>query len=163
MRRQQQPNSWSCLATSFAMVLDIPLKQLIEECGHDGSAIHWPSLGNPFCRRGFHIQELIRIAYNHGVGMVPFEAKPTSRPPMDDRAISVNVADIWEIMEGNIGVLIGETCCGNGHAMAWNGRRVFDPSGIITSRYDLHNRDFLARDSKIKSTEKEKLAKKNSP
>src|SRR5260221_108718 len=78
MNLQKQPNRWSCLPTAFAMVLDISVKEVITEIGHDGSEIVYPNLEEPKCRRAFHIQELIDFAISIGVSVVPIEPLPSS-------------------------------------------------------------------------------------
>jgi len=76
MNRQVKPNAWSCAITALAMALDIPVKNVIEEAGHDGSEIIFPLLMEPACRKGFHSQELVQIAWRHGYAMTPVELFP---------------------------------------------------------------------------------------
>jgi hypothetical protein len=68
---QKKPQHWMCGITSFAMVLDIPVKELCELIGHDGGEIVSGNL-----RRGFHQQELIEAALNCGYAVTPVELFP---------------------------------------------------------------------------------------
>jgi hypothetical protein len=61
------------------MTLDIPVSEIIEEVGHDGGEIVFPHLREPACRRGFHSQELVKIAWQHRYAMTPIELFPTTR------------------------------------------------------------------------------------
>lgn len=51
-------DKWTCLLDSFAMCLDIDPAIITKELGHDGSQIIWPGHYDPYCRRGFHIDEM---------------------------------------------------------------------------------------------------------
>lgn len=75
---QIKPNRWSCIPTAFAMALDIPVDQFIQEIGHDGNELICPSLPEPAGRRGFHEQECVTAALNHGFACTPIEVFPAS-------------------------------------------------------------------------------------
>ncbi len=77
MRRQIKPTPWACAITALAMTLDIPVAEIIAEAGHDGGEVIFPYLCEPACRKGFHSQELIRIAWRHGFAMTPIELFPS--------------------------------------------------------------------------------------
>lgn len=139
MIHQLQPNSWSCLLTSFAMAYDMPLADLIDIVGHDGSEICWPHLAPPNNRRGFHIQELIMAGNTLGFTVTPFEPQPVliSADKMFQGEPIPIVQDRWlerfvAVMSVGRGVITGETPRGARHAVAWNMGKVFDPSGQIT-------------------------------
>ena len=83
MRLLRKPERWMCLPASFAMVLDLPLADIFDEIGHDGSQIVWPDLPEPMCRRGFHPQELIHLCLNHGYAATRVELY--SRPVLIGR------------------------------------------------------------------------------
>lgn len=136
---QLQPNNWSCLLTSFAMAYDMPVADLIDLVGHDGSAVYWPDLLPPNNRRGFHIQELIMAGNSMGYTVTPFEPRPVLAscdrllrgdpiPLEQDRWLERVVA----VMSIGIGVVTGQTETGARHAMACNMGKPFDPSGQIT-------------------------------
>ena len=79
MQLQKQPNKWSCLPTSFAIVLNCPVQEIFDYLGHDGSEIIWPENKDPFNRRAFHIQEMIDFAYfEKDFYVTPFEFYPQS-------------------------------------------------------------------------------------
>ena len=112
-----QPNRWSCLITSFAMVMETSVSELVKELGHDGSELVRPG-PEPLCRRGFHPQELIQIcAHSRGYAVETLEP----RPRFEDN-IRVKVPFL---MVG-IGILLSER-----HAVAWDGDRILDPSGLV--------------------------------
>lgn len=131
-----QKNRWSCVVTSFAMVLDVPVLSILEIVKHDGSEIYWPELPEPNCRRGFHIQEMIDVCYLLGALVTPFQARPTS---ISAGANFLRIPQTFVSPEERItraltkkGILIGETLDGQKHAVAWDGERVFDPAGGIS-------------------------------
>ena len=62
------------------MALDVPVAELIESIGHDGSEIIWPDLPDPMCRRGFHSQELIEECLRRGRSCTPIEWYPSIAP-----------------------------------------------------------------------------------
>ncbi len=76
---QTKPNPWGCAVTAFAMAIDIPVQQLMEEIGHDGSQKIFTHLPEPMCRHGFHSQELIQAAWKHGFACTPIEMYPMLR------------------------------------------------------------------------------------
>lgn len=132
LRRLKSPNRWSCLATSFAMVLDVPLEELIEEIGHDGSEVIFPDLPEPLRRRAFHVQELIDCAIRRGVSVTPIEGLPAASP--DSRhTITLPQRDpsrrLRDYLVFHKGVLTGLSQSGNPHAVAWLGddRCYYDP------------------------------------
>ena len=137
MKRQDSPNRWSCLATSFAMLLDIPVLQVYKEVGHDGSEIWWPSLPKPYCYRSFHIQEMIHICFNRGIAITEFQPQPCSQGSGLVVSHLVHVPDIWPIMRNKKGVITGETLQGARHAVVWTGKRILDPGGRITKRDEM--------------------------
>ncbi len=76
MNHQVKPNQWSCAITALAMALHLPVEEVVAEAEHDGSEIIFPLLEEPACRKGFHSQELVRIAWHHGFAMTPVELCP---------------------------------------------------------------------------------------
>jgi hypothetical protein len=79
MKHQRKPNRWSCAITALAMTLDIPVLEIVRGLGHDGGEVIFPHLKEPACRKGFHSQELVRIAWQHGFAMTPIELFPHLR------------------------------------------------------------------------------------
>lgn len=58
------------------MCIDLPVSQFINQIGHDGSAIFWPRLAEPYKRRCFHLQECIDAAVHFGYGLTEIEQSP---------------------------------------------------------------------------------------
>lgn len=117
------------------MVLNIPVSQIIADIGHDGSEICWPQFKEPLCRRGFHIQELILVAYYKGVTVTPFEALPLlvsgDGKPIDTIFSMPPKQRLGYIMDTTCGIITGATMNGQPHAVSWNGKDIVDPNGTI--------------------------------
>lgn len=129
-----QSDAWSCLPTSFAMVLGIEPKTIYEMIGHDGSEIIHPQLKDPYRRRSFHIQEMINVCLKLGVIPTPLD-KDIIFGEMVDRDGSILEHDAYQLeLENHLehylslrpGVIITPY-----HAVAWchKEQRVFDPAG----------------------------------
>ena len=99
------------------MVMDTTVETLIRQLGHDGSEIVRPG-PEPLCRRGFHPQELIQICCEDYI-VETLEPKPRFE---DNIPVKVPFK-----MRG-IGVLLSER-----HAVAWDGERILDPSGLVST------------------------------
>src|SRR5262245_26456549 len=84
MKLQKQPNRWSCLPTAFATIADIPVDELITEIGHDGSEIIDSTRKDPFCRRSFHVQEIIDVLLERAIGVITMHIFPTILMRDDD-------------------------------------------------------------------------------
>lgn len=133
-----QPNRWSCLPTSFAMACRVPLEKILEIIGHDGSQIIWSELSEPKRRRTFHVQECVWAAWKLGFCVTAFEASPQLA------ASEYNIIDIPIIYDDKDllrrrGVITG-VANGNRHAVAYEGRIVYDPNGTV---YEFIHCDFL--------------------
>ena len=145
MRLIKSPNRWSCLLASAAMLLDTELKDLVDEIGHDGSEIIWPDSKEPFCRRAFHIAEIIELFDKRGFCLTPIECLPRSVPTIDAEPFLVAFeANYQRIIRHMLapGILVGYGPNGNPHAAAWNTIRVYDPMGDIYVRDDFTIRTF---------------------
>jgi hypothetical protein len=135
MKLLLQPNRWSCLPTAVAMVMRVTPKEVFDFLGHDGSQIVWPCLAEPFCRRSFHLEEMLefcldRLVYptvlNVDTSYAPMDGLPDFLPyPNQDR--------ILNHLSDHDAVLIGERD-GNRHAVAWDQNMILDPEGL---QYDL--------------------------
>lgn len=137
MKYQTSPNRWSCLLTSFANVLDCEVKLLVEEIGHDGSAILYQGLADPIRRRAFHIQEFTKSCYARGY--VPFnvDAQPVLAVPYSHYSLTLDGTDLMrQFMSKYKGILIGETR-GQSHAWSWDTIDLFDPS--TGGMFDIRN------------------------
>lgn len=134
MNVQKTPNAWSCLAASFATVLNLTVEQICEYVEHDGSEILWPHLPDPQKRRSFHIQEMIDVAARFGRSVTPFEAMPRSRIKGQSSVWNLeykegNAYRINKHLESGKGVLTGLNMSGKPHAVVWDGLMIHDPSG----------------------------------
>jgi hypothetical protein len=139
LRLQRSPSDWACLPTSFAMVLDMPVLSLLEKLGHDGSEIIWPMLSNPHNRRSFHIQEMIDLCWDLGKLVVMFQTKPCNSPYPHIEPVDVpmrsNTQERFKNLIQHPGVFTGSTIGGTGHAVAWDGDKIYDPKGKIYSNF----------------------------
>lgn len=139
MKLQKSVSDWSCLATSFAMVLDIPVQEVFKAIGHDGSEIIWPMLSDPHCRRSFHIQEMIDLCWEHNKLVVMFEARPCNAPYPGFDPIDVPMKfapeERFKKLIQHPGVFTGYVNGGVGHAVAWDGSQIFDPRGKVFSNF----------------------------
>ncbi len=137
MKMILQSNRWDCLPTAFAMCLDVLPIQIYEFVGHDGSEILWPHLEEPYCRRSFHIDEMIDCCMSMTYMPVCIERDPEYAPvgveglfkPFTGTAASQR----WlRYLKYHDAVLLGHTKNGKPHAVAWSHReyKVFDPEGF---------------------------------
>lgn len=125
----KQPNDWSCGLTSLSMLLGIREEILIKKIGHDGSEIILPELGNrPAAHRGFVLDELQDVCISRGYCLAQINASPT----LDSRSVYTEEdADkrLQHQMTNNPGLIEGAYSLDRPHMVAWDGTRVFDPSG----------------------------------
>jgi hypothetical protein len=116
------------------MVLDESVDHLVRLVGHDGSEIIWPSLPEPFCRRGHHIEELQYAALDLGISLAPFvpqfEYNPGAREtlPFERYDFTKQFSRVKSCYDG---ILLGEYTKGHPHAVAWNANEglIYDPDG----------------------------------
>lgn len=138
----EQPNIWSCLPAAFATATGIPLETLLEKIGHDGSEIMFPDLKDPLRRRAFHTQELVRVLFDLGWIVATFEFE--SLAIIDEQHIyTVKYPNkeilIKKILFNSFGVICAIVkSTGKHHAVAWDGKQCYDPTGFIypLSKYD---------------------------
>jgi len=149
MRLLKMPKGvYGCLLYSAAMLLGETPEQLIEEIGHDGHYPLWPELDIPLCYQGHHIQEIQDSCVVRGFALAPIELFPCMTPQghpqlmkrllEDEELASVRFATI---IKERPGILIGMANTGTGHAVAWDGKIIYDPNGAT---YDLEQ--FIIRD-----------------
>lgn len=134
-----QPNPWTCLLSSFCMCMKLTIQEGLQTIGHDGSRrLLLNNTNDSVNRSGHHIQEMIDMAFQFDYSCTPIDAKPAFGyfdPNIKDRP------ELWsnEICEkriesylmGNVGVIIGTVGFNQGHAVAWDGKNVYDPRGQI--------------------------------
>lgn len=154
MGLQLKPYQWACSITALAMTIDVPVVELMELLGHDGSEIIWDHLPEPMCRRGFHSQELIHLAWRFGYTVTPFEIFPCIRAmygAIDDYPVILNEGEnanwrqFFDVIRETKGIIEGR-CEPGGchHAMHFDHNEVFDPDGhqFTYSRKECESRGF---------------------
>jgi hypothetical protein len=137
------PNAWSCGPTCLAYILQEDVGKIISLIGHDGSEILWPNLAEPGCRKGFHQQELIDVAYTLGFGLLDIQGAPMGVPCTPGAYYTVNMkpynvvaqpvyqnalARVQRYMRDHKGIFYGQGTL-FGHMCAWTGRLIVDPRG----------------------------------
>jgi hypothetical protein len=132
---QQRPEPWMCMPLAFAMALELPVGELLEELGHDGSELAFPNLPEPACRRGFHIQELVHVALSRGFALTPVELFPVLESADGKQTQTILYRDNnWkrfaDILAASRGVIDGAGFRFR-HMVAYDQGRIFDPKGHI--------------------------------
>lgn len=128
-----QPTKWSCLPTSFAMVLGVTPKDIIDWCGHDGSEIIWPELEDPMKRRAFCLQEMVDFSVLQMRYPVIVQVDASYGPQASDTLFNPFHEGWHERVSRYLetdAVLLGLTKSGKHHAVAWDASQgvVLDPS-----------------------------------
>jgi len=139
MIRQISPNKWSCLLVSFAQILDVDFKELINYIGHNGSELLFPDdpRGDPYTRRSFNVQEIIDYVLNETLYSVTEICEPViscnglniHERPMDVQRLR-NYMTIFD------GVLLGTAQTGNPHAISIYQGIGYDTNGMCYSKLD---------------------------
>ncbi len=136
MNLQQRPEPWMCMPLAFAAALDIPVADMLTAIGHDGSEIVFPSLAEPLCRRGFHIQELVHVALARRLAVTPVELFPVLQPTETGpfHRVVLYPDNNWRrfdaVIQGSRGVIDG-TGARLGHMVAYDHGRIYDPRGSV--------------------------------
>jgi hypothetical protein len=104
------------------MLLNVPIKELVQQIGHDGSElVH----GTP---RGHHIQEIIDLLDGLRCSLTPIQFEPEYKVSMDSVSYPLKIREhdrLEQHLEGD-GLLTGRR--GNvGHCCAYMKGLVFDP------------------------------------
>jgi hypothetical protein len=140
---QTMPEQGLCLPTSFAMVLDLPVKDLLKQLSNWHQTV-FPGLPEPLCWRGVHIQECIRIAQDMGYAVTPREMYPQVAPPRPNDAegkpyepypiaFGDNARLFADVILLSQGVITGVRAAPFkgviGHAVAYDHGYIYDPNG----------------------------------
>jgi hypothetical protein len=127
---EQNLNRWSCLPQAFAIALNLSLDEFIELIGHNGSAIMWPHLPEPLCRRGHTIQECIKVCLELGYSVTPIAVSYKHKPTPDTEPLNLYDREIFnaQVLRSR-GVLTG-ACKKCHHAVTYNHGIIMD-GGII--------------------------------
>lgn len=121
---------WNCLPLAFSRASGMPYETILNEIGHDGSEII-NDLPEPFCRRGFHPNEVIGCLLNYGVSATRFELYPASKPSVMAQiyALEPPVEQFMKLMRSATGVLdCRRSSDGAGHALVFKAGIVSDTS-----------------------------------
>jgi len=106
-------NNRDCMGASFAMATGTTLERVIDFCGHDGH------------EDGFENQEMVDYALSVGAAAITHT---------DDSVYTGFVPhykiDLKDKIADNIGVIAYEEKNGKYHAVATDGKLVYDPRGI---------------------------------
>ncbi len=130
MKLLRSSQTWGCILTSAAMVLDCTERELIQLIGHDGSEIIFPELCKPACHKGFHVQEIVLAALKLEIALIRFESRPVQTPDHKNFYELTNMYNFEDFIQQRIGILVGSTTR-YGHAVAWDGVKIYDPRGRI--------------------------------
>lgn len=149
MVHQRSPNRWSCWPTSLAMCLDVPVAELLQKLGHDGSEILWPEQPEPLRRQGFHPEELQYLCLREYSVVLACFVPCFGYNPVDalheDRVYEFSQFE--EVLAKHNGVLTGCYRRSNSlHAVAWNAaeERIYDADGVFATRHDFEPECFYA-------------------
>jgi hypothetical protein len=120
------------------MACNVPFKYFITLLGHDGDARPYKDKSK---RRGFHIQECIDVVWKLGFNCTPIELFPAMTyeigaevfPVRFGESDNANLARFMRYLQTNKRVVIEGLRSINGikigHATAWDGSLIHDPSG----------------------------------
>ena len=141
-----KPNAWSCIATSFAMVLGITVDEFFSRLGHDGSRRLYASLPDPAGRLGIHVQECIYVAMQYGKAVTPVELFPvhqsrldyTNTPVVYHGSVTNNWSRFQELIATTRGVVTGSSRL-HGHAAAYSHGVIYDPDKPEEYPYSIQN------------------------
>lgn len=134
MLNQNQQNDWSCLITSAANVTGIPVEQLTETIGHDGSGEVFEGEEYPENLRAYHVQEIVEALYQHGYGMLYFQVEPVLQCLTSEQKqfkLPNRLDRIMEMIMVTSGIIEGVVFDGRYHAIANQKGTLFDPCPTI--------------------------------
>lgn len=142
---------WACMAASFSMALGMEIAVFYTEIGHVGDELPY---ADGRTRRGFHIQECIDVALKRGYAVTEIQAYYGSRPsPTSNEQIPTKplneCIDRFEAYAATCkrGVITGELHKDNGvrvgHAVAWDGEKIYDPRGKVYTLHNAAKNDFM--------------------
>lgn len=122
------PNEWSCLPTSVANVIGMPVAEFIDLIGHKGAGLPYAP---PYAhvRRGFHTQECINVLIAEGYAATPIEFFPSLKPAHEATGISVDEVSprfFYGMLSISRGFICGEWE-GIGHCVANFKGNIVDP------------------------------------
>lgn len=110
-------NRWCCVPYAFACATGEDYDEIIKLIGHDGSAL-MDNQPEPYCRKGFHVQEVIEALWKLHWAVTEFDA--IIRPVSEGRPRESEKRNVLQYMWGQPGVITG-LFDGKPHASAWDG------------------------------------------
>lgn len=152
MKPQQQPNEWSCLPTAFAIVLDVPIRELIARIGHDGTEKYFPHLFAPYCYRSFHVEDITSTLLDIDYGLIIISSNPQYEVLDKTYTITYPGDRMLSYLENYVGVLCGNYPGRTPHAVAWDGENIHDPTNCETRTIDNFNVETFLIITKINIT-----------
>lgn len=133
-------SAWSCLVDSFSIVTNIPTTRFLETIGHDGSEIIEPTLPEPFCRRSFHITEVITFLWEQNIKVVQFDCIPRIQVHFSSNIYTLNTVNgkthderLSQLLSTTKGVMKSHN-----HACANIEGKIYDPSGYIRKEFPFY-------------------------
>jgi hypothetical protein len=122
-----------CLLYSAAMALELEVEDITDILGHDGMTVINDE-PEPFCYQGIHMQEIQTIAYRLGHVFAPIEVIPvsahrgTNSPHYNICGMDYAVRFL-AMINGQRGILFGQSSRGIEHAVAFEDETIYDPIG----------------------------------
>ena len=143
-------NKWSCLPAAFSMACGASFSMFIEMIGHNGDARPFKDTTK---RRGFNLQECIDVAWQLGFATTAIDKIPALMHTLGSTDIVKVYSDeaglarfMHYLSSTKQGVLEGmrHRLDGSlaGHACAWDGFLVFDPSHRVYKFEDCERNNF---------------------
>jgi hypothetical protein len=139
---QKQPNIVSCLPTSVAMCLGIPVEDVFNFLGHEGTELLDPSVPAPFCFRGFHEREMVDVCYHYDHDFIKVDRQMQvwngEGTPIHNISYPNQFANFWKYFEAGKSVITLNNP--KPHAVAhYGGCKIYDPRGQIYHRTESIN------------------------
>jgi hypothetical protein len=139
------------MAASFQMVLGMTFADIVLELGHAGDDFPY---ADGTTRRGFHVQECIDLAFKRGYAVTEIQAyygfrpSPTSNEQIPAQELSKCVERfVGYAKDCPLGVITGELKRHDGsrigHAVAWDGNKIYDPRGKVYTLHKAEENDFF--------------------
>jgi len=134
---QKQPNRWSCFPTAVAMVINVPVEELLAKLPNGGKE-YFPEYTDSRRYRGYHPQEIMELLLlDYGKYMLPFTANPfighpkfSMSCPMCGGSGLANIKKIRSYKRILLKKYVGVVQIGN-HALAWDGSVFYEPTNAV--------------------------------
>jgi hypothetical protein len=123
MKLQTQPNKFSCLITSLAILLNEDVNDLIIEVGGSNE-------------NGNHIQQLSKLCLKRNKALIQFDMNVNLYNNENIIYFGDDIEYINNLMKTNDGILLGQTNDNKDHATCWNHLEncIYDPNGGIYAK-----------------------------